>query len=65
MNGVNRLACGIVLSVALGAASAWAGSSSPYANEPAPNGRRVNLGAYGNTPWASMSMSYGSVYYLR
>ena len=39
--------------------------NSPYANEPQPNGRRVNLGAYGNTPWASMSMSYGSVYYLR
>ena len=39
--------------------------NSPYQNEPQPNGRRVNLGAYGNTPWASMSMSYGSVYYLR
>ena len=23
--------------------------------EPKPNGRRVNLGAYGNTPWATMS----------
>jgi hypothetical protein len=39
--------------------------NSPYQNEPQPNGRRVNLGAYGNTPWESMSMSYGSVYYLR
>ena len=28
---------------------------SDYANEPKPNGRRVNLGAYGNTPWATMS----------
>ena len=23
--------------------------------EPKPNGHRVNLGAYGNTPWATMS----------
>jgi len=28
---------------------------SDYSNEPAPNGRRINLGAYGNTPWASKS----------
>ena len=28
---------------------------SDYANEPKPNGHRVNLGAYGNTPWATMS----------
>jgi parallel beta-helix repeat protein len=27
--------------------------ASPYANEPAPNGGRVNIGAYGNTPEAS------------
>jgi hypothetical protein len=33
--------------------------NSPYANESQPNGRRVNLGAYGNTPWASMSASSG------
>jgi len=26
-----------------------------WANEPTPNGRRVNLGAYGNTPWATMA----------
>lgn len=39
--------------------------NSPYANEPQPNGRRVNLGAYGNTPWATMSPFPGSVYYLR
>ena len=28
---------------------------SPYANEPSPNGRRVNLGRYGNTPEAALS----------
>ena len=28
---------------------------SDYSQEPKPNGRRVNLGAYGNTPWATMS----------
>ena len=28
---------------------------SPYKAEPSPNGCRVNLGFYGNTPWASMS----------
>ena len=26
-----------------------------WSNEPKPNGRRVNLGAYGNTPWATTS----------
>ena len=29
--------------------------ASPYAHETAPNGGRVNLGAYGNTPEASRS----------
>lgn len=29
--------------------------ASPFANEPAPNGGRVNAGAYGNTPEASRS----------
>lgn len=29
--------------------------ASPYQAEPSPNGRRVNLGCYGNTPWATMS----------
>ena len=29
--------------------------ASDYSGEPTPNGRRVNLGAYGNTPWATMS----------
>ena len=43
----------------------WCGGGSPAVNagdpksdcaqEPPPNGRRVNLGAYGNTPWATMS----------
>ena len=28
---------------------------SVYENEPHPNGRQVNLGFYGNTPWATMS----------
>ena len=26
--------------------------ASPYSNEPTPNGKRVNLGYYGNTPEA-------------
>lgn len=29
--------------------------ASPFERETAPNGRRVNLGAFGNTPWASRS----------
>ena len=29
--------------------------ASAFANEPSPNGRRVNLGYYGNTPWATLS----------
>lgn len=29
--------------------------ASVYANEPSPNGHRVNLGYYGNTPWATLS----------
>ena len=29
--------------------------ASDYSGEPTPNGRRVNLGVYGNTPWATMS----------
>lgn len=32
---------------------------SDFANEPDPNGSRVNLGAYGNTPWATMSAGSG------
>lgn len=30
-----------------------------YSLEPVSNGRRVNLGFYGNTPWATMSARYG------
>lgn len=29
--------------------------STAWTNEPAPNGGRVNIGAFGGTPWASMS----------
>ena len=32
-----------------------AGDKSVKCVEPTPNGHRVNLGAYGNTPWATMS----------
>ena len=39
---------------------------SEYHREPAGyNGRRVNMGYYGNSPWASMSQPAGSVYYIR
>ena len=33
--------------------------------EPKPNGRRVNLGAYGNTPYATMSKAMGLVLFVR
>jgi len=33
--------------------------ASDFSREPAPNGRRINLGAYGNTPYASMSRLTG------
>jgi len=37
--------------------------ASTYANEPTPNGRRLNLGAYGNTPVASKTrLPRGSVF---
>ncbi|MBQ3314764.1 MAG: hypothetical protein IJG70_02235 [Kiritimatiellae bacterium] len=29
------------------------------------HGKRVNMGAYGNTPWATMTQPSGSVYYIR
>ena len=38
---------------------------SDYSNEPMPNGHRVNLGAYGNTPWATMSPLKGTLLILR
>ena len=33
--------------------------------EPKPNGNRVNLGAYGNTPWATMSDNTGLLLFVR
>ncbi|MEK7466163.1 MAG: CFI-box-CTERM domain-containing protein [Planctomycetota bacterium] len=30
--------------------------ASPFANEPSPNGGRVNIGAFGNTPWATTTL---------
>ena len=35
---------------------------SDYSKEPKPNGRCVNLGAYGNTPWATMSPGGGVLF---
>jgi len=32
-------------------------ASKAYENEPAPNGHRVNMGAYGRTPYATKSVS--------
>ena len=57
------LACGLTfgvladysdeyVTVALGAGD----PASDCANEPQPNGHRVNLGFYGNTPYATMSL---------
>lgn len=37
--------------------------ASPYANEPTPNGSRVNMGAFGNTQWASKTGSTPIVTY--
>ena len=31
------------------------GEQADYSNEPEPNGRRINIGAFGNTEWASKS----------
>lgn len=36
-----------------------------YSLEPQPNGRRVNLGFYGNTPWATMSDRRGMKIIIR
>ncbi|MDY6966369.1 MAG: LamG-like jellyroll fold domain-containing protein [Halobacteriota archaeon] len=35
-----------------------------YSNEPSPNGDRINMGAYGNTIYASKSAESGDVYYV-
>ncbi|MDD5707372.1 MAG: DUF1565 domain-containing protein [Kiritimatiellae bacterium] len=39
--------------------------NSPYANEPQPNGDRLNLGAYGNTWQASKTTAKGTLLMLR
>ena len=39
--------------------------ASDYANEPKPNGHRVNLGFYGNTPWATMTPAKGVMLIFR
>ena len=39
--------------------------ASPYANEPDPNGKRVNLGRYGNTPEAAITALPGFILRLR
>ena len=39
--------------------------SSAYNAEPQPNGRRVNLGAYGNTKWASFLRNKGLILFVR
>ncbi|MDD5707935.1 MAG: hypothetical protein PHR35_18610, partial [Kiritimatiellae bacterium] len=39
--------------------------SSPYANEPQPNGGHLNLGAYGNTAQASKTTEQGTLLILR
>lgn len=36
-----------------------------YSLEPEPNGHRINLGCYGNTPWASRSVANCTIIYLR
>jgi len=39
--------------------------TSDYSNEPEPNGGRINMGAYGNTPEATISQSYsGPIWYV-
>ena len=37
--------------------------TSPYDKEPSPNGKRVNLGYYGNTPEALATMSGLKIYF--
>ena len=39
--------------------------AAPYEKEPKPNGKRVNLGYYGNTPWALESRYSGLLYFVR
>ena len=42
-----------------------AGDRSVVCVEPSPNGRRVNLGACGNTPWASLTPMHGFILFVR
>ena len=42
-----------------------AGDDSPYAREPIPRGRGINLGAYGNTTQASKSYAAGAIFLIR
>lgn len=42
-----------------------AGDRSVVCVEPSPNGRRVNLDAYGNTPWASLTPTHGFILFVR
>lgn len=39
--------------------------SSSYDKEPKPNGGRINLGAYGNTPWAARSAAAGALIFFK
>ena len=39
--------------------------SREYGLEPEPNGKRLNLGAYGNTPWATTTPPPGMVLLLK
>ena len=66
----DRISCGVRRALCMGAVGllsfaafgnvirvvpGGAGDGGSWANEPEPNGGRVNLGAYGNTPWATLS----------
>ena len=39
--------------------------ASNYSQEPQPNGNRINMGAYGNTPQASKGRNYGMGFFFR
>jgi len=40
-------------------------TNSPHGEEPAPNGDRINIGRFGNTPEASKSPIYGAIVIVR
>ena len=48
-----------------GSSPALDASTRRATHEPKPDGRRVNLGCYGNTPWATMSAKPGFVIIVR